>query len=147
MKKQTEEEKLKQNYFSAKKDLHNFLFDKYWKYFRKPIQLKPNVFPKWKGSRIGFYDGFDMPTFMNHGRLHWGIFGKDRYYLSEDEFEIYKKPIKDKNGNIIHFVDVKCGKCGHVGVEDMQYLVYKMNCKKCYHTITTEDIIKKTKKR
>lgn len=140
-----EEDTLKLNYFRAQKQLRKFLSDKYWKYNGKPIQLKKNAFPKWKGTRIGFYDSFDMPTFMNHGRLHWGLFGKKKYHLCEDEFEIYKKPIKNKTGETIHFVDVKCPACSHITLVDMQYLVWKYNCKKCKETLTINDRVKKSK--
>lgn len=140
-----EEDTLKLNYFRAQKQLRKFLSDKYWKYNGKPIQIKPGNFHKWKGKRIGFYDGFDMPTFMNHGRLHWGLFGKDRCYLCEDEFEIYKMPVKNKDGKIIHFADVKCPGCKHVGVYNMEFLPWKLNCEKCKGTIAMKDKVKKKK--
>lgn len=122
-----------------------YLHDKYSIFNDKPIQIKKNAFPNFKGTRIGFYEGFELPTFMNHARIHTCSFGKEKYVLCDDEFQIYKEKTKNKQGKIVHFVDVKCPDCNHVGVYDMRFLVWKLNCEKCKSTITTEDRVKKTK--
>lgn len=137
------EVELKKNFFTSKSELQKYLFKKFYKYYDKPIQLKKHL--KHKGPRIGWYAGYDIPTFMNHGRLHWVELGSTKYYLCESEFEIYKKKIKNKHGNYVHYVDVKCPSCKHISVENMQYLVWKMNCKNCKGTITVNDRVKKTK--
>lgn len=143
---QTKEEiSLRKKFFSAQNELRKFMFDKYAKYSGKPVKLKPNVFPNFEGPRIGFYDHHDMPTFMNHERLHWINLGDQLYYFSEDAFEIYKKKIKDKDGNFIHYVDVKCPHCSHIGIYNMRYLVWKLNCENCRNTITVNDRVKKQK--
>lgn len=139
------ENRLKRNYLSSRELLHNFLWNKYSIFNDKPIQIKKNAFPNFKGTRIGFYEGFDLPIFMNHGRIHHCSFGKGKYVLCDDEFEIYKEKTKNKQGKTVHFVDVKCPDCSHVGVYDMRFLVWNMNCKKCLSKITTEDRVKKTK--
>ncbi len=139
------EKRLKRNYLSSREVLWRYLHDKYSIFNDKPIQIKKNAFPNFKGTRIGFYEGFDLPTFMYHARIHTCSFGKEKYVLCDDEFEIYKEKTKNKQGKTVHFVDVKCPDCNHIGVYDMRFLVWKLNCEKCKSTITTEDRVKKTK--
>lgn len=137
---------LKKNFFSAQKELRSFLCHKYWKYNGKPIQLKRHLYPlQPKDERIGFYIHNQMPTFINDARIHLVSLGKNEYVLCEDEFEIYKKKIKDKDGNFVHYVDVKCSHCSHIGSYNMRYLVWKLNCEKCRNTITVDDRVKKEK--
>lgn len=136
---------LKRNYLHSQAELKKHLSDKYMIFHDKPIQIKNNAFPNFKGKRVGFYEGFDLPTFMNHARIHTCSFGKEKYVLCDDEFEIYKEKTKNKQGKTVHFVDVKCPDCSHVGIYDMRWLVWNMNCKKCLSKITTEDRVKKTK--
>lgn len=134
--------KLKHKFFSAQYQLRKYLCNKYWKYHNKPIVLKHSVY-KGQKDRIGFYAGYDIPTFINDARIHKVDFESGIYVLCEDEFEIYKKPIKDKDGKTVHYVDVKCPNCSHITLVDMQYLIYKYNCKNCRNTITVRDRLKK----
>lgn len=136
------EGQLKKNYFVAESALRDFLFNKYWKYNNKPLELKPNTFTDMK-ERIGFYDGFTMPTFMNHARIIHIKFSDDTYVFCEEDFEICKKKVKNKNGHFMQLVDVKCPHCTHIGIYDMQYLVWKLNCEVCRHTITIDDRVEK----
>lgn len=143
---ENKEEELKVKFFSAQKELRSFLHYKYWKYHGKPIQLKSNVYPlQRKNERIGFYIGHHMPIFMNDARIHLVSLGKNEYVICEDEFEIYKKKIKDKDGNFVHYVDVKCPTCSHIGIYNMRYLVWKLNCENCRNTITIDDRVRKEK--
>lgn len=139
------EKDLIKNYLYSRESLHKFLWDKYYIFMDKPIQIKKNTFPNFKGTRIGFYESFELPIFINHARIHTCSFGEGKYVLCDDEFEIYKGKTKNKQGKTIHFVDVKCPDCNHIGVYDMRFLVWKLNCEKCKSTITTEDRVKKTK--
>jgi len=136
--------KLKKNYFSSERELRKFLCNKYWKYMNKPVILKAKRYPHQK-ERIGWYVEHRMPIFINDARTHVVDFGKEKYCLCEGDFEIYKKKIKNKKGETIHFVDVKCPECSHITLVDMQYLVWKYNCKKCHGTLTIDDRVKKTK--
>ena len=136
---------LKRKYFSAQKELQTFLCNKYWKYLHKPVVIKSKVLRYHKGSRIGWYLGHMKPTFINDARIHRVSFDKKEYCLCEDEFDICKKKVKNEQGQIIHFVDVKCPKCSHITIVDMQYLVWKYNCQKCKGTITINDRVKKSK--
>lgn len=133
---------LKRKYFSSRDALKTFLSDKYSKYYGMPVQLKSNIYPKDK-IRVGFYLRHEMPTFMNHARLHWVQLGKKEVYLCEDEFDIYKKKIKDRKGKIQHYVDVKCPHCNYIGIYNMRYLIWNYNCKKCYHKLTVNNRVKK----
>lgn len=138
------EMELKKNYFSAERELKKFLCNKYWKYKGKPVILKARQYPKQK-ERIGWYVEHRMPIFINDALIHVVDFGKVKYCLGEGDFEIYKKKIKNKNGETIHFVDVKCAVCSHVNLVDMRYLVWKYNCKKCLTTLTINNRVKKSK--
>lgn len=135
---------LKRNFFSAQHELRTFLCNKHWKYNGKPIELKPKVYPKQK-DRIGFYIKNQMPIFINDARTHLVSFGAKKYVLCEDEFVVYKKPIKDKEGKLIHFVDVKCPDCSHLSLIDMRYLVWGYNCRQCKHVIGVSHRVKKSK--
>lgn len=145
-KEEIKEQKLKAEYFRAKDALYHHLSDKYWKYHNMPVVLKKNVYKNEK-ERIGFYLRHDMPTFMNHARLHHVQFNTKTAWLCEDEFEIYKKPIHDQKGVLCWHVDVKCPDCKGRTIVDMKYLLWKFNCKHCRSCITVENVINQPKKK
>lgn len=135
---------LKRNFFSAQEALRTFLCNKNCKYHGKPIELKPKLYPKQK-ERIGFYIQHKMPIFINDACTHLVSLGGEEYFLREEEFTIHKKPVKDKDGKLMHFVDVKCPDCSHINLVDMQYLVWGYNCKQCKHAIGVSHRVKKSK--
>lgn len=135
---------LKLEYFSAEDKLRKFLSDKYSKYHGKPVQINPGIYPKFK-TRVGFYKSWNLPSFINDARIHRITFAGKDHFLCDEEFEIYKKKINQPDGKLVHYVDVKCPECKHVGVYDMRFLVWKLNCKSCLGTITVDNRVKNEK--
>ena len=140
----TLEPEVRRRYFAAEQSLRQFLHNKYQKYHNKPVQLKTGIYPNME-TRVGFYERYSMPIFINDARIHNVYFGGEAYCLCEYEFTIHKKKIKDRDGEFTHWVDVKCPHCTHTGLYNMRYLVCGYNCEICHGAVSVNDRVRKVK--